>query len=455
MNRNIESVYDTGSLCAGAKSIPVLRGLPGLGVAWQLHRNPLQFFSETIKRYGDRVEIQVLGRRVLLLANPFDVNHVLIANADDFGRSTEVKSLRPVFGDGIYSSEGEHWRKQRKAIQPAFHHDRITKHTSTMVERMTARSSKWRDGQPLDVFMEMTGFTTDVICEVIFGREQISDTNAIANFISVVFENLGAEVLYLSVWRELPFPRSRRWNQAIKSLHSAIHKIIAERRSAGAEGEDFLGLLLKAKDESRQGLSDEYVYDEIITMFVAGQETSAVALSWAIALLAQRPELQDEAATETLQVMSGPEVALEDYPRLRFLSAVVHETLRLYPPLWTIGRSTIRDTTLGDLPVRAGTEVWIPIREIHRDARWFPEPDRFNPYRWTDSARRVKFGYFPFGGGARSCVAQHFAEAELVLGLAVILSRFRLRLVPGAKVQMHPGLTLRPKNGVPVVVSCR
>jgi cytochrome P450 len=305
------------------------------------------------------------------------------------------------------------------------------------------------------VLKEMTEFTTDVICEVIFGREHLSEANAIANSISIVFENLGAEVLYLSLWQKLPFAHSRRWNRAIKTLHAAINHMIAERRSAVTEGEDFMGLLLRAKDENGERLSDEYVHDEIMTMLVAGQETSAVALSWAIALLAQRPEFQDEAAAEIAQVTAGREVTPEDYPRLRFLSAVVHETLRLYPPLWTIGRTTIRDTTLGDLPVRAGTEVWIPIREIHRDGRWFSEPDRFNPYRWTDSARRVKSGYFPFGGGARSCVAQHFAEAELVLGLAVTLSRFRFRLVSGTKVEMHPGLTLRPKNGVPVVVSSR
>lgn len=455
MNKHIQAFQERGSVVTVAKSIPVLRGLPGIGVALELHGNALKFFSETVKRYGDRVELRVLGRRILLLANPTDVNDVLIRNAGDFGRSTEVKSLRPVFGDGIYSSEGERWRKERRAVQPAFHNDYIMKHSATMVERMSERTGRWRHGETMDVFKEMTAFTTEVISQVIFGQRQSCYSMDIANSVSVVFENLRAEILYLSLWRKLPFSRSRRWNHAITILHEAINNTIAERRSAGVEGDDLLSLLLRTKDENDEGMSDQDAHDEVLTMFVTGQETSVVGLSWAIALLAQHSVFQEEAAAEIAQVTNGREVTAEDYPRLKFLNAVVHETLRLYPPLWSIGRHTVRETTLGKLQVPSGTEVWIPIYQIHRDARWFWEPERFNPYLWNDSARRPKFAYFPFGGGLRGCVAQHFAMAELVLGLAVMLSRFRFRLEPGAKVETDAWLTLRPKNGVPVVVSAR
>ena len=455
MNINIRSAYDKESVFVGAESVPVLRGLPGIGVALQLHKNPINFFSETVNRYGDRVELRVLGRRVLLLTNPADVEAVLIQNAADFGRSPEVKGLRAVFGDGIYSSEGERWRRQRRVVQPAFHHDRIMKYSSTMVECMIPRADKWRHGQTLDILKEMIGFTADVICQVIFGQGQSADAKAAANSVSVVFESLRAEILYLSLWRKLPFPRNRRWNQAIKTLDKAINNAIAERRSDSAEREDLLGILLGARDESGEGMSDEYVHDEVITLFVTGQETAAVALSWAVALLAQHHDFQEQAAAEIAHVTNGHEVMAEDYPRLTFLNAVVQETVRLYPPLWSLGRNAIRDTMVGDLPVRKGTDVWIPIRQIHRDVRWFSEPDSFNPYRWNDGARRPTFSYFPFGGGQRSCVAQHFAMAELVLGLAAMLSRFRFRLAPGAKVEMDAWLTLRPKKGVPVVASVR
>jgi cytochrome P450 len=154
-------------------------------------------------------------------------------------------------------------------------------------------------------------------------------------------------------------------------------------------------------------------------------------------------------------VTNGRDVSPEDYPRLRFLSSVVQETVRLYPPLWSLGRDTVRDTMLGDVPVDAGTKIWICVQQIHRDPRWFSNPDTFNPHRWNDGSRRPKFSYFPFGGGSRSCVAQHFALAELVLGLAVMLSRFRFKLAPGAKIETDAWLTLRPKNGVPVVVEAR
>jgi cytochrome P450 len=301
----------------------------------------------------------------------------------------------------------------------------------------------------------MIGFTTDVICEVIFGQEQSADAKAVANSISVVFENFLAEILYLSLWRKLPFSRNRRWNQAIRILDTAINNAIAERRSAGVEHEDLLGILLGARDETGDGMSDEYVHDEVITLFLTGQETSAVTLSWAVALLAQHPEFQEEAAAEIAYVTNGREMMAEDYPCLKFLNAVVQETVRLYPPLWSLGRTTLRDTMVGDLPIRKGTDVWIPIRQIHRDVRWFSEPDSFNPYRWNDCARRPKFSYFPFGGGQRSCVAQHFAMAELVLGLAVLLSRFRFRLALRTKLEIDAWLTLRPKNGVPVVASVR
>ena len=453
MNVYRESVHDRASIRPDSKSVPVIRGFPGLGVARQLRRNALQFFSETVKRYGDRVELRVLGRRILLLTHPADVNDVL--NAADFGRSPEVKSLRRLFGDGIYSSEGERWRKQRRAVQPAFRLNRVMRCTPMMVEHMTERVAQWRPSETLDVLQEMIGFTSDVICELIFGKEQSSDAKAIAKSVSVIFETIRTEILYLWLWRKLPFPRSRRWNQAIKSFHAAASNIIAERRASSPDGEDLLGMLLRAKDENDWGMSDEYIHDEVITMFVTGQETSAIALSWAIALCAQHTEVQEEAAAEIAQVTKGREVTADDYSSLKFLNAIVHETLRLYPPLWTIGRSAIRDTKLGELQVHARTEVWIPIREIHRDARWFPQPERFAPARWSDSVRQSMVGYFPFGGGMRSCIAQHFAMAELVLGLAVMLSRFRFRFEPRAKTEADAWLTLRPKNGVRVIVSPR
>jgi len=320
---------------------------------------------------------------------------------------------------------------------------------------MTERASRWRVGQRLDAFQEMMGFAAGVICEITFGKEANSEAQVIANCVAAVFENLRDEILYLSLWQRLPFRRSQRWSRAVRTLNATINNMIVQRRSSGGESEDLLGLLLRVKDENGLGIPDEDVHDEILTMFVTGQETSAIALTWATALLAQHAEFQEEAAAEIAHVTNGRAVMAEDYPHLKFLNGIVCEVLRLYPPLWAIGRSSIRDTTIGKLRVRSGTELWIPIYQIHRDARWFSDPERFDPYRWIDSARRLTYAYFPFGRGLRSCIAQHFAMAQLVLGLAVILSRFRFRLEPGTKLETEAWLTLRPKNGMPVVVSAR
>jgi cytochrome P450 len=217
------------------KSVPVLRGLPGIGVALQLHRNALGFFCETVGRYGDRVELRVLGRRILLLANPGDINDVLIQSASDFGPSTEVKNLRPVFGDGIYSSEGERWRKQRRVVQPAFHHARITQYSSAIVKRMLERTGKWRHGEKLDIFKEMTAFTRSVICEVIFGQENPALTEvSSSNFSSEPFLSV------LCMWPPccILVNRAPRWQQCSNAMAgwAKQHKNDLKDRAIGAAG---------------------------------------------------------------------------------------------------------------------------------------------------------------------------------------------------------------------------
>ncbi len=443
----------TESVAIDAGQVPVLSGLPIVGVAPQLHKNAMQYLSDTVSRYGHRVKLRVFGRQVLLLSDPADLEVVFLYKEVDFGKSAEVRKLRPVFGDGLYSSEGERWRRQRRVIQPEFNHDQVLKHSAKVVELMKEASSKWRDGETRDMFPDMLNFTTNSICKVLFGELQGEDVKTTANCSALVFENLRSEVLYLSLWRKLPLPRSRRWNHAVETLDRTIYRIIAQRRRENRRSEDLLGALIGTTYENGEPMPDDLVHDEVITMFLAGQETSAVALSWAIALLAEHPKIQEEAAAEVASVTNGREVKAEDYPRLKFIHYVVQETLRLYPPLWSLGRIAVRDTMIRDLHVRTGTDIWVPVREIHRDPQWFSDPHRFDPYRWNTATQRPKYSYFPFGGGPRSCVAQHFSMAELILGLAVVLSRFRLEVAPGSQIEPEAWLTLRPRNGVLVKLS--
>ncbi len=415
----------------------------------------------TFDALGDRVQLRVFGRDVLLLCHPDDIEAVLVNDRDSFGRSTEVRSLRPILGKGLFASEGELWRSQRRLIQPKFQSSAIQSYATAMLECASQQIECWRPGEVRNLHLEMMQYTRNVVCRTLFGSKPDADAIAIAKAVTTVFGDLRSEVLYLALWRRLPLPRSICWNRAVKVLHQAISRMISHRRAARAgtngyaSSSDMLNLLLDARDEDGTSMSDQQVHDEIMNMFLAGNETSALTLSWAMHLLSTNPDIQDRAASEVLKVTGGHPLRPEDLPGLRYLSAIVQETLRLYPPLWSIGRLTSRDTTLSGLPVAKETQIWLCTYRLHRDPRWFSDPDRFNPERWLDGTSHKKFTYIPFGVGPRMCIGQHFATVETVLGLATILSRFRLSSPPGSIVTPEAWITLRPKHGLSLRIDAR
>jgi cytochrome P450 len=433
--------------------VPVLRGLPFLGVALPIHRDAIGFFTRAFQRYGDRVELRVLGKRVLLLSDPADVEAVLVNDRDSYGRSTEVRNLRPIFGDGLLSSEGDLWRKQRRLIQPAFSHERILQYSAVMLASMERQISGWRVGEVREICRDMAAYTRDVICNTMFGQQPSADAETIARLVTIVFREVRAEILYLSVWQNLPLPRSIRWSRAVRALGKAITRMIDERRRAGELGSDLLGLLLSAQGDDGSEMSSKQVQDEVLTMFLAGQETSALALSWAVYLLAVHPNVQEDAVREVARITGNRGLNPGDYPALRLVGMIIQEALRLYPPVWSLGRDTVRDTIVNGLLIRAGTRIWICTRQIQRDARWFSDPEEFNPHRWAEKVNRPKFSYFPFGGGPRMCIGHHFATTEAVLGLAAVLSRFRFSLAPEARIQTEAWMTLRPRHGIHVRIA--
>ena len=432
-----------------------VRGLPFLGVLFSLQRDALGFFTRTLKRHGDRVELRVLGKKVLLLSHPDDLEAVLVNDRDSYGRSDEVRNLQPIFGNGLLTSEGEMWRKQRRLIQPKFSHATMQGYADVMLQCITAQLARWQPGDVLDMTVEMTRFTRDVVCQTLFGSEPSADAATIANAVTVVFGDLRAEILYLPLWRRFPLPRSRRWNRAVSALHQAIQNMIAERRRSGETRADLLGLLIDACDEDGSTMNDQQILDEVMTMFLAGHETSAVLLSWAVALLATHPEIQEAAAAEVHAVLHGEPLRATHLPQLRLVNAIVQETLRLYPSIWSIGRNVVRDTTLRGLPIERGTRVWLCTYALHRNPRWFPDPERFDPQRWLEGTARSRFTFLPFGAGPRMCIGQHFATTEAVLGLAAILQRFRLRATEGRMPKMEAWVTLRPRGSVRIQIEQR
>jgi cytochrome P450 len=324
----------------------------------------------------------------------------------------------------------------------------MTDYASIMLNCISSLLSEWRAGDVRNIHADMMRYTRETICSVLFGGEFTSNNVEIGKAVSVVFGDLRAEILYLPIWRRLPFARSIRWNRAVRRLNRSIRETIRARRDSGEAGIDLLGSLLRARDADGDPMSDHQLHDEILTFFLAGHETAALSLTWAAYLLATHPETQEQAAKEISVVTEGGEIRAEHYPQLRFVTAVVKEALRLYPPVWSLGRKTTKDGTLGSLPVPKGTDLWLCLHRLHRDPRWYPEPERFSPQRWLGNQVQRRFTYAPFGIGPRVCIGQHFAMAETVLGLASMLRQFRFSLASSAPAEVNAWISLRPKERI-------
>jgi cytochrome P450 len=439
--------------------LPGPRGLPYLGVALSMRRSALRFFQLMQQQYGDVVSFTVLGNRVLLLSNPNDAQTVLVNDAASYGRSAEMRHLRPIFGNGLVSSEGDLWRSQRRRIQPSFNSQKLASYTTIMVDAIHERAQRWNSGQTLEIHSEMMGFSRDVVCRSLFGHQPAAQVDHIAQAITTIFGDLRSEVLYLPIWQRLPTPRSTRWRRAIKVLYQAIADIIQERRAAttsnDSDHEDMLGSLLSAQDEDGSTMTDLQIRDEVMTMFIAGHETSALSLTWAIHLLANHPAIQDQLAEEAIRVTADSPLTGAHYPQLKLTMAAVQETLRLYPPVWSLGRETIKDTTIGPYSVAKGDRIWICTNNIHRDPRWHPEPELFLPDRWLQPQPRPKLSFLPFGAGSRMCIGQNFAFIEATLALASLLRRFRFFPAGPQPVESEAWVTLRPKSGIPIRIEKR
>jgi cytochrome P450 len=438
---------DTGGDAAVMELVRV-NGLPVLGALIPIQRNALAFFSRVLEEHGDRVQLRVLGRKIILLCHPDDIEEVLVKDRGTFGRSTEIRRLRSIFGNGLLASDGAFWRQQRNMVQPSFQHSAMTHYASIMLNCISKQLLEWRIGEVRDIHADMMRYTRETICSVLFGSGFAASNPEIGHAVSVVFGDLRAEILYLPIWRRLPLIRSIRWNRAVKRLNRVIRRTIVARRTSDEAGDDLLGSLLTSRHSDGYTMSDEQLHDEVLTFFLTCHETAALSLTWATYLLATHPEIQERAAEEVFAVTEGGEFHAEHYPLLRFVTAVVKEALRLYPPVWSLGREATKDGPLGSLPIPKGTDLWLCLHRLHRDPRWYSEPERFSPERWLGNQLQRRFTYAPFGIGPRVCIGQHFAMTETVIGLAAILGRFRLSLASSAPATVDAWISLRPKERI-------
>jgi cytochrome P450 len=419
-------------------------------------RNPTDLLTEIAAWPGDVAQAQIGRQSIAVLKHPDLVQQLLVADSArvEKGRTFERALFFLFLGDGLLNSKGETHRRQRRLMLPAFHRSRIAGYGRAMVAAATATAEPWRDGEIRDLNAEMMALTLNVVGCTLFS----SGGGDTARSISDAFGRLTAHVNRLAFpgakWLlRTPLPFARRLRDAERLLNDTVLALIREHRERGEDTGDLLSMLLLTEDSERPGehLSDAELRDQVMTLFFAGHETTANALTWTLWLLAQHPEAEATLHVELDRVIGGRAPAFEDVPRLVFTEQIVRETLRLYPPVWAIGRRTLADLTFNGLVVSRNSLVVASQWISHRDARWYPEPDAFRPARWTPEFRTAlpRFAYYPFGGGPRSCIGENFAWTELVLIVATLAQRWRFAATSTTqKIRQHARITLHPDREV-------
>src|ERR1700682_166454 len=423
----------------------------------EFRRDPLGFMMRVAREHGDVVGIRYYRYKVFIFNHPDDIEAVLVTHNKNFIKGRALRANKRLFGEGLLTSEGEAWLRQRRLAQPAFHRARIASYADTMVRFTEQMVRGWRHGETRNVHEEMMRLTLAIVAKTLFNADVTGEAREIGEALEVVMQvnTDPRRLLFVAAW--LPTPANPARRRAVRRLDRVIYRIISERRANGHEARDLLSLLLHARDEDGSGMSDRQLRDEAVTLFLAGHETTAITLSWTWWLLAQHPKIEARLHAELAGVLGGREATVEDLPRLRYLEMVLSESLRLYSPAWSMVRLAIHHSEIGGYLVPAGCGVAMSQYVVHRDPRFFDAPEEFRPERWeNDFAKRLpKFAYFPFGGGPRICIGNSFALMEASLALATIAQKFRLTLVPGEPVEPLPSITLRPKNGIPVILHQR
>lgn len=447
-----------------ARSIPP--GPPGrflVGNTFAYIKDPLGFLTRAAREYGDVVRLRLGDTTAYSLNHPALIDDVVRGHPDDFIKDKLTRMLAPTVGNGLLTSEGDFWRRQRKLAQPAFQHSQVEQYGQAMVALTEQMLAGWHDGAPREVHSELTRLTLGIVARTLFDADVAADSRAVGQALNALMAYYVDPAKWLRIREYLPFPSTIRFRLAIRRLNRIIYAIIRRRREArpapgqGSGHADLLSRLLLAQDDEGARMTDRQLRDEAVTLFLAGHETTALTLCYSLYLLASHPEADARLAAELSEVLDGRAPTVADIPRLKFTDAVIKEAMRLYPPAWSIGREAIVDVEVGGYHAPKGTQFFLPQWVVHRDPRWWDDPEAFRPERWeNDLSRKLpRCAYFPFGDGARICIGQHFAQLEAVLVLATIAQRWRLALVPGRPLELVASITLRPKAGIVMVPRLR
>lgn len=446
---------------ASVNEVPGPRGYPFIGILPQLRKSHFLFFADMARQYGDIVHLPAGPRQFYLINRPDGVKRVLVDHHQNYckGRRTE-QNLKLLFGKGLITSEGSFWLRQRRLAQPAFHLQRLSSLVNVMVSETALLLQRWRSftplQEPLDVAQEMMRLTLRIVIKTILGLEQETDIEKVGQTSTSALEYITRRAYALwspPVW--IPTPRNLRFRKNVSILDQVVYQIIQQHRTSSREVADLLSMLLGACDEeTEEQMSDHQLRDEVITMLVAGHETTANALSWTWYLLSQHHPVQACLLEELSRVLNGRNPLLEDLSRLVYTRMVIEESMRLYPPVALFFRTPLKEDEVCGYRIPAGVEVVLSPYAMHRHPAYWKRPDEFDPTNFSpkEVETRPEFAYFPFGGGPRRCIGNHFAMMEAQIILAMVAQSFRLQLVAGHPIEPKSAVTLRPRYGLPVTL---
>jgi len=424
----------------------------------QIGPRRVDFFLELARTYGPLASFRVGRWQLFLASDPDLIQQVLITDAKHYIKHFGARAFKPVLGNGLVTSEGDFWLRQRRLIQPAFLKARVLSYVPQMVELTQAMLAEWSPGKSVNVESEFSALTSAIALKTLFGLDAQRDRERLDGSLRLAFDLLTTRLdwpFQIPLW--LPLPANLRLRRAIADLTRVVDGFIAAGRTRRPPGNDLLSTMIAAQDEDGSQMSDRQLRDEAMTLYLAGHETTALALAWTWYLVSQHPRVEEQLAAEWARVLGGRAPGADDLGALPYTSAAIAESMRLYPPVYALGREATTDLELGGYRVRRGYTVLMSQWVNHRDPKYFPDPERFSPERWLDGLekRLPKFAYYPFGGGQRMCVGSHFANVEAAIVLATVGQKYRFTLEPDAEVDIKAQITLLPKYGIPATLILR
>lgn len=445
----------------GKRVPPGPKGLPILGAVLGIRRDPLEGMRGFARDYGDIVLFHVMRQERILLNHPDLIHQVLVMQHSKFHKSELTRRITArMLGQGLLISEGEFWRRQRRLAQPAFHRARLSEYGATMLDLAQAHIRDWRDGDERNISQEMTALTLDIAVRTLFSSTLPGEARQVGQAMTFLMRySLRRQRSPFRIPERWPTPQNRRANRELALIDSLVYRIISERRAEGNSNHrnDLLALLMAVMDEDGTHMTPQQLHDEAMTLFIAGHETTAQMLAWTWFALSRNPTADARLHQELSDVLGGRPLDATDLPKLPYLQAVMSEVLRLYPPAYIMARETVETCELGGYVFGPDTTIIFSQWVMHRDPRYYDDPEAFRPERWLDGlANRLPPGaYFPFGAGPRRCIGEGFALLEAATVIATLAQRFRFNLVPGHPVVAEPLVTLRQRHGIRMTLHAR